>query len=151
MKFSEIIYQKAELELKKRRLQAEKLCEARRKDFVAKHPELLDIEAEMKNTALSVIKCIGAGSQKMDINLVAKRNLEAQEAKKQLIVAAGYPEDYLDTPYSCKLCNDSGILNGKLCHCHIQLLQQLSVGELSSARCLQKALLKPLMLIFTQT
>ncbi|MBR0535922.1 MAG: ATP-binding protein [Clostridia bacterium] len=139
MKFSEIIYQKAELELKKRRLQAEKLCEARRKDFVAKHPELLDIEAEMKNTALSVIKCIGAGSQKMDINLVAKRNLEAQEAKKQLIVAAGYPEDYLDTPYSCKLCNDSGILNGKLCQCHIQLLQQLSVGELSCSPMLAKS------------
>ena len=49
MKFSEIIYQKAELALKARREQAERLHEMRRKEFIAKYPELLEIEAEMKD------------------------------------------------------------------------------------------------------
>ena len=48
MKFSEIIYQRAENELKNRREQAEKLASVRRKEFIAKNPELLDIENEMK-------------------------------------------------------------------------------------------------------
>ncbi len=139
MKFSEIIYQKAELALKARREQAEKLHEMRRKEFVAKYPELLTIEKEMKDAALAVIKSISGGTEKVDVSVVAKRNLEAQAAKKALIVSAGYPEDYLDIPYTCKLCNDTGIHNGKLCTCHLQLLQELSVGEMTCspmlARC----------------
>ena len=131
MKFSEIIYQKAENELKNRRERAERLADMRRKEFSGKYPELLDIENEMKNAALDVIRSVGANGKRVDISVVAKRNLEAQKAKKELINAAGYPEDYLDIPYSCKKCNDSGIHNGKLCQCHLQLLQQLSVGELS--------------------
>jgi DNA replication protein DnaC len=131
MKFSEIIYQKAEQELRNRRIQAERLADIRRKEFIAKNPELIDIENEMKNAALDVIRSVGANGNTVDIATVAKRNLEAQQAKKDLIVGAGYAEDYLDIPYSCKLCKDSGVYNGKLCQCHLQLLQQLSVGELA--------------------
>lgn len=138
MKFSEIIYQKAELALKARREQAERLHEMRRKEFIAKYPELLEIEAEMKETALAVIKSIGGGAEKIDVSVVARRNLEAQEKKKALIKAAGYPEDYLDIPYTCKNCKDTGILNGKLCPCHLQLLQELSVGEMSCSPMLSK-------------
>lgn len=138
MKFSELIYQKAELVLKNRREQAERLQAMRRKDIVAKYPELLDIEAQMKNAALAVIKSIGANSEKVDVSVVAKQSLEAQQAKKALITSAGYPEDYLDIPYTCKKCKDTGILNGKLCECHLQLLQQLSVGEMACSPMLAK-------------
>ncbi len=131
MRFSEIIYQRAEQALKDRRDQAERLASMRRKEFLGKYPELLEIENEMKNAALEVIRSVGANGKSVDISAVAKRNLEAQEAKKELIKSAGYPVDYLDTPYSCKVCRDTGIDNGKLCKCHLQLLQQLSVGELA--------------------
>ena len=139
MKFSEIIYQRAENELKNRREQAEKLASVRRKEFIAKNPELLDIENEMKNAALEVIRSVGADGKKVDISQIAKRNLEAQEAKRFLIKAAGYPEDYLDIPYTCKKCKDSGIFNGKLCECHLALLQQLSVGELACSPMLARS------------
>lgn len=139
MKFSEIIYQKAELALKNRREQAEHLCDMRRKDFIAKYPQLIDIENDMKNAALQVIKSVGGNGERLDISAIAKRNLEAQKAKADLIKQAGYPEDYLEIPYTCKKCKDSGIFNGKLCECHLQLLQQLSVGELSCSPLLAKS------------
>jgi len=139
MKFSEIIYQKAEIALKNRREQAERLHEMRRKEFIAKNPQLLDIENEMKNAALQVIKSVGSNGEKINIAEIAKRNLEAQAARKELIKAAGYPEDYLEIPYTCSKCKDTGILNGKLCECHLQLLQQLSVGELSCSPLLAKS------------
>ena len=123
MKFSEIIYQKAEQALRQRREQAEKLHEMRRKEFISKNPQLLDIENEMKNAALQVIKSVGGNGEKVNVADIAKRNLQAQEARKALIAASGYPADYLDIPYTCKKCKDSGILNGKLCECHLQLLQ----------------------------
>lgn len=131
MKFSEVIYQRAEAELKNRREQAERLADMRRKEFIAKNPQLLTIENEMKNAALEVIRSVGANGKEVDISAVARRNMEAQKARAELIKASGYPEDYLDIPYSCKLCKDTGILNGKLCECHLALLQQLSVGELA--------------------
>ena len=139
MKFSEIIYQRAENELRNRREQAEKLASVRRKEFIVKNPELLDIENEMKNAALEVIRSVGADGKKVDVSQIAKRNLEAQEAKRSLIKAAGYPEDYLDIPYTCKKCKDSGIFNGKLCECHLALLQQLSVGELACSPMLARS------------
>ena len=139
MKFSEIIYLKAENELKNRRDKAERLAAMRRKEFIVSNPQLIEIENEMKNAALSVIKSVGGDGQRMDIAEIAKRNLQAQEAKRQLIKAAGYPEDYLDIPYSCKICKDSGFHNGKLCSCHLQLLQQLSIGELSCSPLLARS------------
>ncbi len=132
MKFSEIIYTKAEAELKRRREQAEKLAALRRKELTEKYPQLTEIENTMRNAALEVIKSIGSGSNSgANVGQLAVKNLQAQEERKKLIAAAGYPADYLDPPYTCKKCKDTGILDGKLCECHLALLQQISVSELS--------------------
>ena len=139
MKFSDIIYSKAENILKSRREQAEKLADMRRKEFIAKYPELIDIENTMKNAALDVIRSVGADGKRVNIYEVAKINLQAQEKRKELIKKAGYPEDYLEPPYTCKKCKDSGILNGKLCECHLAILQQLSVSELSCSPLLARS------------
>lgn len=139
MKFSDIIYSKAENILKSRREQAEKLADMRRKEFIAKYPELIDIENTMKNAALDVIRSVGADGKRVNIYEVAKINLQAQEERKELIKKAGYPEDYLEPPYTCKKCKDSGIVNGKLCECHLTVLQQLSVSELSCSPLLARS------------
>ncbi len=139
MKFSDIIYSKAENILKSRREQAEKLADMRRKEFIAKYPELIDIENTMKNAALDVIRSVGADGKRVNIYEVAKINLQAQEERKELIKKAGYPEDYLEPPYTCKKCKDSGIVNGKLCECHLAILQQLSVSELSCSPLLARS------------
>ena len=139
MKFSDIIYSKAENILKSRREQAEKLADMRRKEFIAKYPELIDIENTMKNAALDVIRSVGADGKRVNIYEVAKINLLAQEDRKELIKKAGYPEDYLEPPYTCKKCKDSGIVNGKLCECHLAVLQQLSVSELSCSPLLARS------------
>ena len=139
MKFSEIIYAKAEAILKDRHDSAENLAALRRRELIKKFPSLLQIEQEMKDTALEVIRSVGAPGKTVDISIISKKNLEAQEKKRALLTEAGYPEDYLDIPYTCKDCNDTGILKGKLCHCHIELLQQLSVSELSCSPVLARS------------
>ncbi len=139
MKFSEVIYQKAEYILKQRREQAQNLANMRRKEFSQKYPELKMIEDQMKNAALEVIRGVGANSGDVDVSLIAKKSLEAQKARKELIIAAGYPEDYLEIPYTCRKCKDSGIVDGKLCECHLTILQQLSVNELSCSPVLARS------------
>lgn len=139
MKYSEAIYSKAEAELKERRIRAEQLGEMRRKEIAGKYPELLEIEKIMRETALFVIRSVGAGGERVDISQLAKSNLEAQEKKRELLKKAGYPEDYLETPYSCKICKDSGIDNGKLCKCHLEILKKLSVESLSCSPILARS------------
>ena len=130
MKFSEDVYLKAESELKKRRDNAEQLADMRRKQLLTKLPELSDIENSIRNAALEVIKGLGSGKS-VDVNSLAKKNLSAQKEKSELLKNNGYPEDYLEPQYSCKLCNDSGVLNGKLCSCHLELLKKISMSEYS--------------------
>ncbi len=139
MKYSEIIYSKAEVELKQRRIRAEELAEMRRNQFSKKYPELIDIENIMKFSALEVIRSVGSNGKPVNIAEVAKTNLEAQEKKKELLVKNGYPADYLDVPYTCKKCSDTGIFNGKLCECHLAILQKLSVESLSCSPILAKS------------
>ncbi len=139
MKYSEAIYSKAEAELKERRIRAEQLSEMRRNEIAAKYPELLEIEKIMRDSALFVIRSIGAGGEMVDVSQLAKSNLEAQRKKRELLKNAGYPEDYLETPYSCKKCNDSGIYNGKLCECHLEILKKLSVESLSCSPILARS------------
>lgn len=130
MKFSEDVYIKAEAELKKRRDNAEQLSDMRRKQLITKFPELLEIENTIRDAALEVIKGLGSGKS-VNVESLAEKNLNAQKEKSELLKKNGYPEDYLEPQYSCKLCNDSGILNGKLCSCHLELLKKISMSEYS--------------------
>jgi len=50
------------------------------------------------------------------------------EQKKQLLVAAGLPDNYLDPIYTCKDCQDNGYINGEKCHC----LKKMSISLLYS-------------------
>ena len=130
MKFSEDVYIKAEAELKKRRDNAEQLSDMRRKQLLTKFPELLEIENTIRDAALEVIKGLGSGKA-VNVESLAKKNLSAQKEKSELLKNNGYPEDYLEAQYTCKHCNDSGILNGKLCSCHLELLKKIAMSEYS--------------------
>ncbi len=42
------------------------------------------------------------------------------EEKRKLLVSLGYPEDYLDPPYDCPDCRDTGYIGTERCHCFRQ-------------------------------
>ena len=56
------------------------------------------------------------------------RNLS--ESKTSLLMASGFPADYLEPIYDCPDCLDKGYIDGKKCHCfrqaEISLLYQQS-------------------------
>ncbi len=45
---------------------------------------------------------------------------ELSEKKKQLLLLAGLPADYLEPVYDCPDCKDTGYVNGVKCHCFKQ-------------------------------
>lgn len=57
------------------------------------------------------------------------------EHKKQLLVSAGLPADYLEPIYDCPDCRDTGYINGEKCHCFKQqmislLYEQSNIHEM---------------------
>ena len=57
------------------------------------------------------------------------------EKKKQLLISAGFPEDFLSPIYDCPDCQDTGYINGEKCHCFKQqmisiLYEQSNIDEM---------------------
>lgn len=52
-----------------------------------------------------------------DLKLMLKNLMES---KKNLLISAGYPSDYLEPVYACPDCMDTGYIDGRKCHCFRQ-------------------------------
>jgi DNA replication protein DnaC len=50
---------------------------------------------------------------------------DLKDQKKQLLIAAGYPVDYLEPIYDCNLCQDKGYVEEKKCICFKQQMISL--------------------------
>lgn len=132
MGYSKKTYAKVQRILKERRQMAERTVAQHKAEFANKCPEVLKIEREMAQTALSAIKTVGSGQDVAEIipNLAA-RNLELQEERKELLQKNGFPENYLMPQYVCPICEDKGYVDGKTCVCYEKLLKEQAYAQLA--------------------
>ena len=112
-------YALAKAEIEKRRLDAIATAEERNRDLAIESDEIRKIDAELSGTGLLLFKtaCLGG-----DIDAIRARNMELQEKRRKILVKLGYPEDYTDVHYTCKVCSDTGFVGTKMCSCLKQLL-----------------------------
>ena len=133
MAFSKETYEAAEREMKRRRSEALLKREEHHDAAVRVAPEILEQEAIMAKAGLDTVKAVGMGndSERYIMNL-ARINLDAQNRRKELLKANGFPEDWLDVPYTCKACEDKGSINGLVCECYKNLLRSIEYEKLCS-------------------
>ena len=112
-------YAASKAEIEKRRLDAISTAEERNAILALESKEIRDIDRELSGTGLLLFKtaCMGG-----DIEPIRKRNNELNEKRRKLLVKLGYPEDYTDPQYTCKICSDTGFVGTKMCSCLKQLL-----------------------------
>ncbi len=60
------------------------------------------------------------------------------EEKRRLIVSMGYPEDYLDPPYDCPDCRDTGYIGSNRCHCFRQAAIDLVYSQSGRPRIFER-------------
>lgn len=70
-----------------------------------------------------------AGSSDEIISSLKKQIQALTEKKKALILAAGFPADYLDMHYACKDCHDTGYIGNRRCHCFNQAALDIIYGQ----------------------
>ncbi len=134
MRYTEEMYARAKVELLRRRDAAGALAKAHREELLERHPELSYLETEMQTTVFEAISLLGKnGDIEKTVKKLRARNLQAQKDRAELLKIGGYPKNYLDAPYTCPLCEDTGYTDGRFCVCHLKLLKVYACEALSKS------------------
>ncbi len=120
------------LEDERRENQAE---QQRRTDLIYHRiPEIESIDRRMRSQMSDLVRLTLSKPADLSHRLekLQKENLDLQMRKAELLHAQGFPIDYLDEIVSCKVCGDTGIVDGRLCACmerryNRELTKELSV------------------------
>ncbi len=133
MSYSKSVLAKTNSTLEKRRAKAERIQLARHIEVTAKIPQINELESLLSQTGLEVVKAIGMGKDAEEyIKNLSEHNLAVQAKIKELLKSNGYPEDFLKTPYTCSICNDTGFNGIYFCECRKKLMNELASSELAT-------------------
>ncbi|MCR5194835.1 MAG: ATP-binding protein [Pseudobutyrivibrio sp.] len=84
-------------------------------------PALSQLDEEVSKVSISSITAIFEGQDIAEAAAASRRKLaELREKRAAMLEAAGFPADYLEPPYDCPDCKDTGFIDGKRCHCFKQ-------------------------------
>ena len=114
----------------------ENLAEQQRRTDLIYHriPEIESIDRRMRSQMSDLVRLTLSKPADLSHRLekLQKENLDLQMRKAELLHAQGFPIDYLDEIVSCKVCGDTGMVDGRLCACmerryNRELTKELSV------------------------
>ncbi len=84
-------------------------------------PALSQLDEEVSKVSISSITAIFEGQDIAEAAAASRRKLaELREKRAAMLESAGFPADYLEPPYDCPDCKDTGFIDGKRCHCFKQ-------------------------------
>lgn len=103
-------------EYSRRKATGIRLAQARRQEVARRLPRIEEIDAEVAGLGAGAIRSLFSGSPQEAAHVKEKIARLSQE-RKSLLTRHGYPEDYLETPYTCPLCQDTGYIGREKCSC----------------------------------
>ena len=128
------IFERAQAILTDRRLKAVRENERRINEINEKIPQIREINTQLCNTGRELIRIVtenSGSSVEERIEQLKNFNLGAQAMSRQLLAQNGYPQNYLDIPYTCPKCGDTGYCNSQFCDCFKKLCGSLEAQELN--------------------
>ena len=105
----------------------------RKRQLYAKEPRLREIEAELSSTMAKLITgALRDGSDPLPaIRVLRDENMDLQRERAEILVACGYPMNYLEDKPLCEKCGDSGYYKGAMCDCLSRYCADEQIRELS--------------------
>mgnify|MGYP002870008882 CR=1 FL=1 len=132
MKYSKETIDKARDEISYRRQKAELVYSQHLERIREEFPEIYDEENKVRNVSLSltgvILGHVGSDPEEA-VRAIEKAHIESRENVKRMLKEKGLPEDYLETPYTCKRCKDTGSVEGINCECFKSLLKSFAAQE----------------------
>ena len=109
-------YDKIMREYSKTQSRNRRLLEEHKQEIYAKIPRIREIDEEVATLSTQKARALLSGQASGTEDLKAAISLLSQE-RTALLVCNSYPEDYLELPYTCPLCQDTGYVGDKKCIC----------------------------------
>lgn len=132
MGYSKNIYLTAQNKLDRRRKKATQELEIRRAKAYSEIPELVEIQSRIAACGAQVIGAFAKGANgKAYVEELARESLSAQKRRRELLIEAGLPENYLEAQYVCDICEDTGVTDDGICECQRSLLIETAKDEIS--------------------
>lgn len=133
MGFNEQYFNAAMDRLSRRRSDNRMISDLRREEVYEKIPEYRELSDRLAETGQKLVSLIMRGGEVADgVSELEKDNLNTQKCMQQLLVSAGYPEDYLKPVCTCPLCRDKGTVDGRWCACFQRLMLEEAAKELNA-------------------
>lgn len=101
------------------RLENISLWQQRQEEIYHKYPRIQAIDDELTNARINVIRQrVKKASNASDLNKQLQSEATRLNAEKlQILQQGGYPADYLERIYTCRICEDTGYVDGMRCEC----------------------------------
>ena len=117
---------RARARLEERRAANQTETQRRTEQVYARVPEIQEIDAQLRRQMAELVRITLGRAPDMQQQLAALRdkNLDLQMRRAELLVANGWPVEYLDEIISCPKCRDTGTFEGRPCACLNKLYNQ---------------------------
>ena len=116
--------------LEDRRFTALRTRDRRREEIYGSVPEIRTLDEQLRVQSLKAAEAMRAGDRQAADKL-RKWIGTVRKRKQELLLKAEYPADYLEVPYTCPDCGDTGYRDGEKCHC-LRTLEKEEAARLSN-------------------
>ena len=108
----------------------------REAEVYAAVPEIRRIDAGLRGLMGRVIDLAGQGAPDAEsLERIRRESLELCAGKAEMLVAHGFPADYLDDIVNCPRCGDTGYTrDGSMCFCLQKLYEEERAKELTAGQ-----------------
>lgn len=103
----------------------------------AQIPELKTIDESISLQSVNQAKKLLNGDEHA-LEELKETIANLQEKKSALLVANGFPSDYLEPTYECPDCRDTGYIGNQKCHCFLKAIIDLFYTQSNLAGILEK-------------
>lgn len=106
----------------------------RQAEVYARLPRLRQLDRQLRQQMIELTRLSMSRSpdRQEKLRQLSEANLETQKQRAETLVGGGFPIDYTDEIYSCRLCRDTGYEGGEPCRCLKKLYNRELTAELSS-------------------
>ncbi len=103
-------------EYSRRQATGQRILSRRRAEIAARIPRAGEIDREIAGLGASRLRAMLSG-QVSGIGTLPEEIADLTHEREMLLVQAGYPADYLQMPYTCTRCQDTGYIGQEKCTC----------------------------------
>lgn len=128
MSFNRENYKRIKEEYDGKYLKARDAANLRRAQIHAELPEISKIDRELSSVGLEILQAAISG-RNGEIDSIKQKNSALLEKRGQILQTAGYPADYTEIQYECKLCSDTGAVDNKMCSCMRKKLVEAGIAS----------------------